>query len=195
MHKSLNELENHSFDEEWVSITEAARRLTAEGDTVSQSTLSRYLVQHAEALVVKEDGGRAKQVDLVALRQHRAENIRLLRSRPAVSDDRPALARFVGTQTDGAARKVLAEAEMRELDLAVRRGDLTPTAEVARAGHEAVAAMTAEFERALDVEASRFATRHGVDEKLVRAAFRQFSRRGLEYFNAEIGKRLRQDLN
>jgi hypothetical protein len=43
-------------DGEWISITEAAQRLTAAGDPVDRSTLSRYLKQHSEALQLKPSG-------------------------------------------------------------------------------------------------------------------------------------------
>lgn len=39
--------------EDWVSITEAAKRLTASGDAVERSTLSRYITQHSECVANK----------------------------------------------------------------------------------------------------------------------------------------------
>ena len=114
--------------EEWLSITAAAERLTAEGDAVERSTLSRYLSQHAEAIAVRQDG-RARLVEINALRQHRAENIRLPHvtlatvGRHAEAETqivasragRAPAARSDGTQSAGLARKVNAEAELKEM--------------------------------------------------------------------------------
>ena len=44
------------MSEEWVSITDAAKRLSAAGDVVDRSTLSRYVSQHAEALPTRREG-------------------------------------------------------------------------------------------------------------------------------------------
>ena len=64
------------MDEEWISITEAAVRLTQAGDKIDRSSLSRYLKQHSEALPLKADG-KSNLVDFVALIAHRSENVRL----------------------------------------------------------------------------------------------------------------------
>lgn len=184
--------------EEWVSITEAAERLTAAGDPIDRSTLSRYLKQHAEALPLRR-AGKANLVDLMALAAHRGENIRI---RPAVvipeagrgrgSVPPPVRGRFAGSQSDGAARKAQADAELREMDLAQRRKQLTPTAEVDQAGRDAVALMQSAFDRAIDTEAATLALKYGWDERMTRAALKGFARRGLDVFHREILDRLDQ---
>ncbi len=183
--------------DEWVSITEAADRLTAAGDAVERSTLSRYLAQHSDALEVRIEG-KSKLVEFGALRQHRAENVRLRQapramSGPAGGQGSTGQRRFAGTQSDGAARKVTAEAEMRELDLAERRGELTPTAEVDKAGRDAVALMQSAFERAIESEAATASVKYGLEERIWRIALKSFARRGLDVFNQEIRARLDQE--
>ena len=181
-------------DGEWISITDAAARLSAGGDPVDRSTLSRYLKQHSEALPLRAEG-KSNLVDFAALVAHRAENVRI---RPAVpmaggraAADRGALAgrpatRFAGSQSDGVARKAQADAEMREMDLGKRRGELTPTDEVDRAGRNAIALMQSAFDRAVETEAATLSVRYGWDERMVRLALKAFSRRGTEVFNAEM---------
>jgi len=178
--------------EEWISITEAAARLTAAGDPIDRSTLSRYLKQHAEALPLRPSG-KSNLVDFTALVAHRAENIRI-RSLPA--EIRPAIpgrtmpmpsrTRFAGSQSDGAARKAQADAEMREMDLAERRGQLTVVAEVDQAGRDAIALMQSAFERAIETEAASLALKYGWDERAARVALKTFSRRGLDVFHRKI---------
>lgn len=178
--------------EEWISITEAAVRLTAIGDPVDRSTLSRYLKQHAEALPLRENG-RANLVEFGALAAHRGENVRI--RPPAQSGGAPIAVtgrpirqapRFAGSQSDGVARKAQADAELREMDLAQRRKQLTPTAEVDQAGRDAIALMMSAFERATESEASSLALRYGWDERTVRIALKAFSRTGLEVFHREM---------
>lgn len=175
---------------EWLSITDAAARLSEAGDPVDRSTLSRYLTQHAEALPTRREG-KSNLIELGALVVHRRENIRLRRpsppSRPAGRDvGRPGR----GTQSDGLARKVNAEADIKEMDLAQRRGSLTPTAEVDQAGRNAIALMQAAFERAVETEAATLSVRYGWDERITRIALKGFAKRGLEVFNREIRERL-----
>lgn len=181
---------------EWLSITEAAARLADAGDPVDRSTLSRYLAQYAEALPTRREG-KSNLVEFGALVEHRRENIRL--KRPAVASGRaPAreasrhapAGRFTGTQSDGLARKVNAEAEIKEMDLAKRRGELTPTAEVDKAGREAIALMQAAFDRTVETEAATLSVRYGWDERITRIALKGFAKRGLEVFNREIRERL-----
>lgn len=177
---------------EWLSITAAAERLTEGGDPVDRSTLSRYLGQYAEALPTRREG-KSNMVEMGALVAHRRENIRLRRpaaaARPAPRDNGRSV-RFTGTQSDGLARKVNAEADIKEMDLAERRGSLTPTAEVDQAGRDAVALMQAAFERAVETEAATLSVRYGWDERITRIALKGFAKRGLEVFNREIRERL-----
>lgn len=176
--------------EEWTSITDAAQRLSDLGDHVDRSTLSRYLKQHAEALPLKPDG-KSNLVEFGALRQHRSENVRLkpspARARdPGPAASRPGAGRFAGSQSDGLARKAQADAEMREMDLAKRRGELTPTFEVDRAGRDAIALMQSAFDRAVESEAATLNVRYGWEERLVRIALKAFAGKGLEVFNRQM---------
>lgn len=186
--------------EEWISITDAAARLSAVGDRIDRSTLSRYLKQHAEALPLKAVG-KSNLVEFGALVAHRSENIRI-RSEVAplfvqppggsASAPKPSAPppRFKGTQSDGAARKAQAEAELKEMDLAERRGELTIVAEIDQGGRDAIALMQSAFERAIETEAAALSLKYGWDERMARLALKGFAREGLSVFNREILKRL-----
>ncbi len=176
--------------EDWISITEAAARLTAAGDPIERSTLSRYLQQHAEALAIRE-AGKTRLVEFTALQAHRVENIRLKapageRGPPAQRQPSGKGRRFAGSQADGAARKASADAEMKELDLAERRKQLTPTAEVDRAGRDAIALLQSAFDQAVDTQSVEFAHRYGWDERQVRVALKGFARSGLDVFHRRM---------
>ncbi|MCG6204186.1 hypothetical protein LPW26_06035 [Rhodopseudomonas sp. HC1] len=183
-----------TVDSEWISITDAAARLTAAGDAVDRSTLSRYVSQHAEALKTRREG-KSNLVEFNALQLHRTENVRLRRSAvPAQSAkspvSSPGRSSFAGSQADGAARKVNADAELRELDLAERRGELTPVGEVDRAGRDAVALMQSAFDRAVDSEAASASVKYNWDERIVRLVLKSYARRGVEVFHGEVLKML-----
>lgn len=180
------------MDEEWISITEAAARLTVRGDAVDRSTLSRYLKQHSEALALRPSG-KSNLVEFGALQEHRQANIRLRPGATApVAAGRASVPvqRFAGSQSDGAARKAQADAELREMDLAERRKSLTPVAEVDQAGRDAVVLMQSAFERAVEAEAATLSLKYGWDERTVRLALKTFIRSGLGVFNREILIRL-----
>jgi len=177
--------------DEWISITDAAARLTAAGDSVDRSSLSRYISQHGEALATRREG-KANLVEFGALAAHRAENVRLrkpvatLVTGPATAPQKPA--RFAGSQSDGAARKMQADAELREMDLAERRGELTIAAEVDKAGRDAVALMQSAFDRAIDTEAATASVKYGWDERVVRLVLKAFARKGVDVFHSETLK-------
>lgn len=170
--------------EEWISITEAARRLTDAGDVIERSSLSRYLQQHAEALPTRSEG-RTKLVEYGALIRHRRENVRVV-PQPIVQRR----SHFTGTQADGAARKAQADAELREMDLAERRKILTRTAEVDRAGRDAIALMQSSYERAVETVASDVSLKYGWDERTARTVLKKFTRIGMENFNRIMLERL-----
>lgn len=186
------------MDEEWISITDAARRLSEMGDVVDRSTLSRYLKQHVEALPLRPQG-KVNLVEFYTLLAHRGENIRLRRPTGPAAASRRAAARprFEGTQLDGASRKVAADAlraqadaELREMDLALRRRQLTPVAEVDQAGRDAIAMMQNAFERAIETEAQAASLKYGWDERLLRITLKHFARGGLTVFNRLVLERL-----
>ncbi|MGM4992256.1 hypothetical protein [Tardiphaga sp. 841_E9_N1_2] len=178
--------------EEWISITVAAEKLTAAGDVVDRSTLSRYLSQHSEAIATKPDG-KSKLVEYNALAAHRAENVRLRKAVPA-SPGLPLAAKpqrsFPGSQSDGVARKANADAAMREMDLAQRRRELTLVSEVDKAGREAVALMKSAFDRAVDGEAASASLKYGWDERIVRIVLKEFVRKGTSEFHDDVLKYL-----
>ena len=172
---------------EFVTITEAAARLTESGEKIDRSTLSRYLKQHAEAGLMNAEG----LVNLDALVEHRSENIRLRGRSPAArpTSTSPSSGSRV-TQNDAAARDRMAVAEMREMDLAERRKELTPVSEVDQGGRDAIALMSSAFERAIDTEASALSLKYGWDERTLRLALKEFGRLGLKVFNREVLARL-----
>jgi len=177
-------------DELWLSITDAAEKLTAAGDAVDRSTLSRYLKQHSEALPVRRDG-KANLIEFNALAQHRIENVRLRKpaGQPAASaGSRPG--RFSGSQSDGAARKAQADAEMREMDLAERRRELTLVSEVDKGARDAIALMQSAFDRAVDTEAASASVKYGWDERITRLVLKGFARKGTDIFHSEVLKHL-----
>ena len=170
---------------EWVSITDAARRLSAAGDPIDRSTLSRYLKQHAESLPVRQEG-KSKLVDFDAVKAHRAENIRIetrTETPSTRSPDEPA-------PLTGPARKALAEAEIKEMELARLRGHLVPVQEVDEGARDAIALMQSAFDRAIDGEAATLSVKYGWDERAVRLALKAFARTGTDVFHREMLKRL-----
>lgn len=179
------------MNENWISITEAASRLTEAGDRVDRSTLSRYLKQHGEALPLKPVG-KSNLVEFNALVAHRGENIKIRQASPAPSAPKnPAgTSSFPRSQADGAARKAQADAELREMDLAERRKELTPVAEVDQAGRDAVAMMFNAFERAIETEAQTLSLKYGWEERVVRIALKNFTRSGLSAFNRLVLEKL-----
>lgn len=179
------------MSEEWISITDAARRLTAAGDVVDRSTLSRYVSQHAEALPTRREG-RSNLVEYETLARHRAENIRLQQPKSSVAT--PTAAPVAGprppTQISAAARDKEAAAALRELELARELRQITSVREVADAAQTAIIRMRGAFERAVEGEAATLALRHGWDERKVRLALKGFAQAGLEVFHREMLDRL-----
>ncbi|MGY6663376.1 MAG: hypothetical protein ACXIVO_13760 [Glycocaulis sp.] len=146
---------------EWVSLTDAARLLTAEGDRADRSTLSRYCDQHG---IEKRRQGRTAFVDLNALRQHRRENytreVMSGRALPPELPQQPPTSRQISAPAsashaaplpaspsaevrdlDPARREKAAKASMAELELAQRLGQLVLIAEVDAGMADAVAGL------------------------------------------------------
>jgi hypothetical protein len=165
---------------ERVTLKAAVEMLAARGDAVSKSALSRYLKQHAEALPVEREG-RDLFLDFELLARHRAENIRLADVTPKALT-RPGVRPRSSTQAEGAARKVAAEAEIKEMQLAEAKGLLTPTAEVQEAAREAVTQMRAAFEMAVNTASEQIAARFGGEARLVRPLLKNMIRAGFEEF-------------
>ncbi|WDQ98176.1 hypothetical protein PSC71_13155 [Devosia sp. J2-20] len=178
----------HVIDSDWISITEAAKRLSSDGDQVDRSTLSRYVTQHAEALPTRREG-KSNLVDFRVLAQHRSENVRLqLPSRPNIVGDLALSKQPIANISRGnaAARDKEAVAQMRELDLAERLGRVTSTSEVADAGQSAVVMMRNAFERAVESEAAALALKYGWDERVVRVSLKSFANVGVDVFHREL---------
>ncbi|MCM2396200.1 hypothetical protein NBH19_08925 [Rhizobium sp. S95] len=180
--------------EQWMSITDAASALTAAGDRVDRTSLSRYLKQHADALPLKP-AGKSNLVDFKALVLHRGENMRVRQAAPTVVGNlgqQPTSSdtNFPGTKLDGSKRKANADAEIREMDLAERRKELTPTDEVDQAGRDAVALMQSAFERAVEGEAQKLSLQYGWEERVVRIALKGFARAGVSVFNRLVLEKL-----
>lgn len=139
---------------QWCSQSEAARRLKAHGDDVSQPQISRYLDAWPEIPRRDQGAGQPMLVDFEALRAHRAENV-LVQERQAAK---------TATEPDESAdlrlRERRAAAELRELELARARDELIPRASVLRAVQAAAlelqqAHRRTRFERAEALEATR----------------------------------------
>lgn len=154
-----------------VSITEAATLLTADGDPIDRSTLSRYVSRWAVALGPAKLG-RETVVDYEKLKLHRAENIRL--------DAKP-LVKTV-TKSDSQARKLDADARLRELDLAEREGKITLRSEVAEAAQVAVAELRAALDAAVNDAAEQIGHAVGSEPRLIRPALRKMVAKGFEAF-------------
>jgi hypothetical protein len=179
-----------------VTIAEASRLLTAVGDVVERSTLSRYVDEYAAALPKQKLAGqRGTFVDVHALATHRSDNVRLsisdavrsaLRSAlPEVGGDLPpppavpvSASAFLREpslpgQSAAQARKLNAEAEKREIELAVMKRALVPVSDIARAADTAVGDMSAAFESTLSHQSDVLASRLGCTKAEARAALRE----------------------
>ncbi|MEZ5901658.1 MAG: hypothetical protein R3D51_19435 [Hyphomicrobiaceae bacterium] len=158
-----------------VSITEAAARLTAAGDAIDRSTLSRYVSRYAAALNPSKLG-RETVVEFEKLRQHRTQNIRL-ESKPLV--------RTIA-KSDSQARKLDADARIRELDLAEREGKITLKSEVAEAARTAIAELRAALDAAVNDTAEQIAHALGGEPRLIRPALRKMAARAFEAFSERM---------
>lgn len=172
------------MSEEWISITDAARRLSAAGDVVDRSSLSRYISQHSDALVTRREG-KSNLIEFTGLEAHRRENIRLKRvepSSPVVAAPSAAQA----NQNTAVLREKEATAALKELDLAQKLGLVTPVSEVIGAAHSAIAKMRSAFERQIEPEAQSLALKYGWDERQTRLALKTFAAAGLDEFHREL---------
>lgn len=170
---------------EWVSISKATALLNEDGDPVERSVLSRYVTQHADALETRIRG-RQTQVRFDQLAAHRQENIRLAKPLGESAGE----GRRTESQATATARKITAEAELKEMEVAARRGELMPRAEVDRAGRDAFALMRSAFDRALETTAADLSVKYGWDERAARLALKAFAELGQETFHRELLARL-----
>lgn len=161
--------------EEWISISQAAAQLGVE-----RSSLTRYVDKWN---LEKRRHGRVALVELNGLRAHRAENVHL--DAAPVSAFKTASGASKPTLT-GSQRKANADAELREMELAERRGQLTPTDEVDRAVRSAVAMMAAAYDKQIEGTAADASLRYGWDERTVRLVLKQFRKGGMGVFHKEM---------
>lgn len=139
----------------WCSLTECRLRLADEGDRISQPKLTEYLQNNSEIPRRKSAiDRRVLEIDFLALRDHRRANVRVqdtARARGTALDDDAASLRM---------RERRAAAELREFELAQRRGDVIQRTDVQLAMHAAAVTLRqtlqrTRFDRAEALEAVR----------------------------------------
>ncbi|ACB96728.1 hypothetical protein [Beijerinckia indica] len=155
-----------------VTISKAAELLTAAGDAVVRSSLSRYVTKYADALNPKKMKA-GTVIDFELLVKHRKENIRV--------EDKKQYDQARG-RADEAALNIRAQRQLREIEIGSRLGGLTPTSEVQKAAHEAVAAMRSAFALAVNDAAAAIADATGADLRMIQPHLRAFERVGFEHF-------------
>lgn len=164
-----------------LSISELHRRLLAGGEKINRSTLSRYVTRYADALnpVVQ---GRDTLVSFEAFTRHRTENINVADKRPARRDD------YASSKaaSSSKARKEEADAGLKEIELAKAQNLLTPSAEVATAGREAISALNAAFDLAVQDTADRLAGATGADARVIRPHLRKLKEVAIESFRQKL---------
>lgn len=206
----------HITEDGWASITEIARRRGVSKVAISrqvsrfeaQGLISSRLGEGGTKLVsiegfddaVERYGSQVKRLagygnKPEAKLEERAPEAVASPIRP-VAEARPAGRAPSGLQsTDEApilaleqARKARADAALRELMLAERQGDVTPTVQVRDAAHAAVAGMKSAL-AAASVDASEdIAASFGIDPRLVRPKLRALEKRALAEFAAKLSE-------
>lgn len=163
-----------------VSISELHRQLLERGESINRSTLSRYITRYADALHPVTQG-RDTLVSMAAYLRHRIENVNVpeRRSTPEASASPKA-------KTAAKGRREEAEAGLKEIELAKAQNLLTPTAEVATAGREAIAALTAAFDLAVQDIADRIARDTGAEARVIRPHLRKLSEIALAAFRRNL---------
>ena len=169
-----------------VSIARCAELLTAAGDTIERSALSRYCDTHG--LKVGRQG-RATLVDFEAVREHRSSNYtREVMSGQAVHGESPrpsAVVTPIPARDDP--QRGLKEIQYRNAlrDEAERDGHLTPTGEVDAGAADAIAAMRAAFAQAASEAADKLAAdlHLPADQvRTIRSHMKRYGRVGQERF-------------
>ena len=163
-----------------VNLRRAREMLAESGDVVDQSTLSRYVTKYADVLDPQRDG-RETTVDFETLAKHRAENI----SSSAAPSSPPASTASTSIskgRAHEASLNIRAQRQIRELELASRLGELTPTREVQRAAAEAMSALRNSFALTLNDTASAIANAFNLEPRLIRPYLKAHEKNGLEAF-------------
>lgn len=123
----------------WVTTASAAQALTAGGDKIDASNVSRYLARF-EA-IPQMRSGKYRYVDLEGLKAHRAENVLVLEKRTArdlpevpppaeAVEDRAPRAREPSLMQDTALELKRLELRAAQMDMAEREGQLVAADEV-----------------------------------------------------------------
>ncbi len=162
--------------EGWVSVAQAASALSAAGDAIDASNVSRYLARFAE--IPQEKHGKYRFVDLARLVEHRGTNVLVGEKRASRDIEPPAHAvraaeaeefQPSGINTANLRLKQL-QIEERELDMAERAGKLVPDSEVLAVVNGVVLAMLAELERQETSIAVRFGREVAAEVRKARKA-------------------------
>lgn len=181
-----------------VGISTACERLSALGDRVERSALSRYIKNHAIHTI---RSGRESLVSFRDLVNHRRTNELLgpaahalpylgpadqVAGVPAPREVEPADDRRAAPETlrkaDGQSRKWAADADLRELELAEATGKLLRRDDVEMAAADAVVEMKKALYGALNAQAEAMAVEFRVEGRRVRHHLRSLFDAALESF-------------
>jgi hypothetical protein len=164
-----------------VNLRRAREMLAESGDVVDQSTLSRYVTKYADVLDPQRDG-RETTVDFETLAKHRAENISRASSAAPSSSPSTTSTSVSKGRAHEASLNIRAQRQIRELELASRLGELTPTREVRAAAAEAMSALRNSFALTLNDTASAIANAFNLEPRLIRPYLKAHEKNGLEAF-------------
>jgi hypothetical protein len=154
--------------------------LTAAGDKVDRTSLSRYVSSHADALNPQRRG-RETIVDFDALSLHRQQNIRL------GGDAKPFAA--ARSKVDESKAKLIVDRQLKELDLAERQGVLTLVPEVEEAAIAAIGMMRGAFALAVNDIAETMALALASEARLIRPHLRALEIKALDAFVKALADR------
>lgn len=161
-----------------IDMTSAAKEFG-----ISRKVMTTYVDRFADALKPVRHRGR-KLVSRAALKSHRSENVNI-GSAPVMARAKSATADTVA-QADARTRRVAAQAETAELDLAVRKRELVPARDVLAAAQEAVLEMQAAGDKAVNDKADRIAAKLRTEARLVRPHLRAMMADALGKFSARM---------
>lgn len=174
-------------DDDWKPISDVAAALTAIGDRVERSTLSRYISKWG---IETRKKGRSTLVQFTIVRDHRRENMRLDTNANVVSEavNHSGNNPRSSVELTGAQRKSLASAQREEMALARDMGTLIPAAEIEQAMRDAFAMLRAGFEKSIETTAADANLKYGFDERQVRQILKTFQAHGVDAFHREMLK-------
>lgn len=168
-------------DEDWISISDAAKRLGVE-----RSSLSRYVKKFG--LKTKKHG-RSRLIHFSSLDKHRQENIRIeQREVSEIFDNQAVVTETNQAIVTNAERRAAAQATLAEIEVAKAQGKLIEVSSVDKTSREAVVLMMAAFEKAVEQKSAEGAIKYQWDERLLRIFLKEFSNVGLREFHSQIQK-------